>query len=292
MDGPVKAVRRERVRMSGELDGKVAIVTGGSSGIGLGTVERFLAEGARVVIADIDRERGQAVVDNLGHLTAFSETDVSQPDQVIDLVAFAVKRFGRLDVMFNNAGIPGARHPTLLDDDFSDFQRVMSVNLLGVMVGTREAARSMAGAGGSIINISSIGGLQFAPSLWAYHLSKSAVIHFTKAAAVGLGQLGVRVNCIAPGNIETPILEQTMASHVPEEDRAETVRRIREYILSQQPLARQGTTEDMAEAALYFASDRSAYITGTVLPVDGGLVAGSPSRTGGINRLSGKDTDA
>jgi len=278
--------------MSGELDGKVAIVTGGSSGIGLGTVERFLAEGARVVVADIDRDRGQAVVADLGQEAAFAHTDVGQPDQVVAMVAFALERFGGLHIMFNNAGISGARHPTLLDDDFSDFHRVMDVNLLGVMVGTREAARRMAGgAGGSIINVSSIGGMQFAPSLWAYHLSKSGVIHFTKAAAVGLGQHRVRVNCIAPGNIETPILEQAMVSHLPEAERAETLRRIREYILSQQPLARQGTTDDMAEAALYFASDRSAYVTGTVLPVDGGLVAGNPNRTGGINRLSGKDNE-
>lgn len=278
--------------MSGELEGKVAIVTGGSSGIGLGTVERFLAEGARVVVADVDRDRGEAVVTDLGDRALFAHTDVGQPDQVVALVAFAVERFGGLDVMFNNAGISGARHPTLFDDDFSDFHRVMDVNLLGVMVGTREAARHMAGAdGGSIINVSSIGGLQFAPSLWAYHLSKSGVIHFTKAAAVGLGRHRVRVNCIAPGNIETPILEQTMASHLSEGERAETVRRIREYILSQQPLARQGTIDDMAEAALYFASDRSAYVTGTVLPVDGGLVAGNPTRTGAINRLSDTDNE-
>jgi NAD(P)-dependent dehydrogenase (short-subunit alcohol dehydrogenase family) len=275
--------------MSGELDGKVAIVTGGSSGIGLGTVKRFLAEGARVVVADIDRDRGQAVVADLGEQAAFAHTDVGQPDQVVAMVAFALERFGGLHIMFNNAGISGVRHPTLLEDDFSDFHRVMDVNLLGVMVGTREAARRMAGgAGGSIINISSIGGMQFAPSLWAYHLSKSGVIHFTKAAAVGLGRHRVRVNCIAPGNIETPILEQAMVSHLPEAERAEALGRIREYILSQQPLARQGTTDDMAEAALYFASDRSAYVTGTVLPVDGGLVAGNPNRTGGINRLSDK----
>jgi NAD(P)-dependent dehydrogenase (short-subunit alcohol dehydrogenase family) len=275
--------------MSGELDGKVAIVTGGSSGIGLGTVKRFLAEGARVVVADIDLDRGQAVVADLGEQAAFAHTDVGQPDQVVAMVAFALERFGGLHIMFNNAGISGVRHPTLLEDDFSDFHRVMDVNLLGVMVGTREAARRMAGgAGGSIINISSIGGMQFAPSLWAYHLSKSGVIHFTKAAAVGLGRHRVRVNCIAPGNIETPILEQAMVSHLPEAERAEALGRIREYILSQQPLARQGTTDDMAEAALYFASDRSAYVTGTVLPVDGGLVAGNPNRTGGINRLSDK----
>ena len=272
--------------MTSELNGKVAIVTGGSSGIGFGTTERFLAEGARVVIADIDADRGNEAVAALGVDAAFCHTDVADPAEVGTLIAFSIERFGGVHVMFNNAGISGVRHPTLLDDDFADFHRVMDVNLLGVMVGTREAARHMSTAGGgSIINISSIGGIQAAPSLWAYHLSKSGVIMFTKAAAVGLGVHRVRVNCIAPGNIQTPILERTMVAHLPEDQRAEAMRKIREYILSQQPLPRQGTTEDIAEAALYFASDRSSYVTGTILPVDGGLVAGNPSRTGGISKL-------
>ena len=272
--------------MSDELAGKVAIVTGGCSGIGLGTAERFLAEGARVVIADIERDAGEEVIRRLGADAAFCPTDVADPQQVTDLVAFTVERFGGLDVMFNNAGISGVRHPTLFDDDFADFHQVMDVNLLGVMVGTREAARYMATAGGgSVINISSIGGINAAPSLWAYHLSKSSVIFFTKAAAVGLGQHGVRVNCICPGNIETPILESTMTAHLPVEERAETMRRIRAYIQSRQPLQRQGTTDDIAEAALYFASDRSSFVTGATLPVDGGMVAGDPSRTGGITQL-------
>ena len=268
-----------------ELSGKIAIVTGGSSGIGRGAAERFLAEGARLVIADIDQARGEEIADGLGADAVFKVTDVADPAQVTELVAFAVERFGGLDIMFNNAGVSGVRHPTLFDDDFADFHRVMDVNLLGVMVGTREAARHMsATGGGSIINISSIGGIQAAPSLWAYHLSKASVIMFTKAAAVGLGEHGVRVNCIAPGNIETPILAQTMVSHLPETEQAETLRRIRGHILEQQPLQRQGTTDDIAEAALYFASDRSSYVTGTTLPIDGGLVAGKPSRVGRVIR--------
>ena len=272
--------------MPSELSGKVAVITGGSSGIGLGVAQRFLADGARVVVADLDPDRGEAVVADLGSDAVFHRTDVADPDQVTSLVAFAVERFGGLHIMFNNAGISGIRHPTLLDDDFADFHRVMDVNLLGVMVGTRDAARHMATAGGgSIINISSIGGMQAAPSQWAYHLSKASVIMFTKAAAIGLGQHHVRVNCIAPGNIESPILEQTMVSHLPEEERAETMRRIRAYILSKQPLPVQGTTDDIAEAALYFAGDRSSYVTGTILPVDGGLVAGPPASTGGIEKL-------
>jgi NAD(P)-dependent dehydrogenase (short-subunit alcohol dehydrogenase family) len=145
------------------------------------------------------------------------------------------------------------------------------------MAGTREAARHMStSGGGSIVNISSVGGIQAGPSQWAYHTSKAAIIMFTRSAAVDLGRFGIRVNCIAPGNIETPILERTMASHLPEEERAEAMRKIRSVIISRQPLPRQGTTADIAEAALYFASDRSSYVTGTLLPVDGGLVAGTP----------------
>lgn len=266
--------------MARELSGKVAVVTGGASGIGLGTAHGFLAEGARVVIADVDQDRGQEVANDLGPDVAFQRTDVSAPDEVAQLVAFTVDTFGGLHIMFNNAGISGARHRSLLDDDFADFSKVIGVNLLGVMTGTREASRHMStNGGGSIINISSIGGIQPSPSLWAYHASKAAVVMFTKSAAIDLGRYGIRVNCIAPGNVETPILEQTMVSHLPEEERAEAMRKIRAFLLSRQPLPVQGTTADIAQAAVYFASDRSSYVTGTLLPVDGGMLAGSPTRS-------------
>jgi NAD(P)-dependent dehydrogenase (short-subunit alcohol dehydrogenase family) len=268
--------------MAGELADKVAVVTGGASGIGRGTVERFVDEGARVVIADMDRDRGEAVAAACGDTTVFKQTDVADQAQVRDLVDFAVTTFGGLDVMFNNAGISGARHPRLLDDDFVDFDRVMRVNLLGVMVGTREATRHMAtNGGGSVINVSSIGGIQPAPGLWSYHTSKSSVIMFTKCAALDVGQHGVRVNCIAPGNIETPILGSVMAADLPDDEKAELMVTIREYLMSRQAIKRQGSTADIAEAAVFLASDRASYITGTVLPVDGGMVAGvMPAKTG------------
>lgn len=269
--------------MAEELAGKVAIVTGGCSGIGLSAVERFLAEGAQVVIADLDQEQGSSLARQLGAGAAFQQTDVAEPDQIRDLVDFTVDRFGGLHVMLNNAGISGARHPRLLDEDFADFERVMAVNLLGVMAGTKEAARHMSEhGGGSIINISSIGGIQPAPALWAYHTSKTSVIFFTKCAAIDLGEFDIRVNCIAPGNIETPILSSVVASGLPPEEKEELMRTIREYILSRQPLHKQGKPDDTAQAALYFASDRSSYVTGTLLPVDGGLTAGNPSSAGGF----------
>jgi NAD(P)-dependent dehydrogenase (short-subunit alcohol dehydrogenase family) len=266
--------------MTNELDGKVAIVTGGASGIGQGVAERFVAEGARVVLADVNADQGQAVAAELGSDATFKQTDVSDQEQVRALVAFAVERFGGLHVMFNNAGISGARHPRLLDDDLSDFHTVLGINLLGVMAGTREAARHMAtSGGGSIVNVSSIGGIQPAPGMWNYHVSKVGVIFFTQCAAVDLGEHGIRVNCIAPGNIETPILGNVMAAGLPEDEKAELMKRIREFLQTRQAIKRQGTTNDIAEAALYFASDRSSYVTGTLLPVDGGMVAGAPPET-------------
>jgi NAD(P)-dependent dehydrogenase (short-subunit alcohol dehydrogenase family) len=272
--------------MASELSGKVAVVTGGSSGIGRGTAQRFLSEGARVVIADVDQERGAAFAASCGPNAIFKQTDVADAVQVRDLVAFAVESFGGLHIMFNNAGISGARHPRLLDEDFADFHRVMAVNLLGVMVGTREAARHMAAhGGGSIINISSIGGVQSSPGLWTYHTSKASVIMFTKCAAIDLGEYAIRVNCIAPGNIETPILSSVLAANMPEEEKAKLMSAIRSFILSRQPLQRQGSTDDIAEAALYFGSDRSSYVTGTMLPVDGGHLAGNPATSSGFEEV-------
>jgi NAD(P)-dependent dehydrogenase (short-subunit alcohol dehydrogenase family) len=269
--------------MGSELSGKVAVVTGGASGIGRGTAERFVAEGASVVVADVNEERGLEVAAACGDKARFKQADVSEPEHVRELVDFAVETFGGLHVMFNNAGISGTRYRNLLDDDFSDFHRVIGVNLLGVMAGTREAARHMASnGGGSIINVSSIGGIQPAPGLWTYHASKSAVIFFTKCASIDLGEQGIRVNCIAPGNIETDILGSVVAADMDEKAKAETMTRIRAYLLSRQAIKRQGTTDDIAESAVYFASDRSSYVTGTVLPVDGGMVAGSLAATRGL----------
>ena len=264
--------------MANELTGKVAIVTGGASGIGAGIVERFLAEGARVVIADVERDRGQDFAARLGGDAVFRLTDVSDPDQVSALVASAVETFGGLDVMVNNAGVSSKMHRNFLDDDLADFQRVMAVNVLGVMAGTRDAARQMAASGGgSIVNMSSIGGIQAGGGVMTYRASKAAVIMFTKSAAIELAHYEVRVNAIAPGNIPTPLLQTTTTDKSPEE-LARFEHAIREQMRADRPLKREGTTADIAEAALYLASDRARYVTGTVLPVDGGTVAGKVMR--------------
>jgi NAD(P)-dependent dehydrogenase (short-subunit alcohol dehydrogenase family) len=267
--------------MVNELNGKVAVVTGGASGIGAGIVEKFLAEGARVVIADVERDRGEALAARLGGDVIFQSTDVSDLDQIAALVASAVETFGGLDVMVNNAGVSSKMHRSFLTDDLADFQRVMSVNVLGVMAGTRDAARQMSTTGGgSIINMSSIGGIQAGGGVMTYRASKAAVIMFTKSSAIELAHYEVRVNAIAPGNIPTPLLQTTTSDKSPEE-LARFENAIREQMRADRPLKREGTTEDIADAALYLASDRSRYVTGTVLPVDGGTVAGKVLRRRG-----------
>jgi NAD(P)-dependent dehydrogenase (short-subunit alcohol dehydrogenase family) len=262
-----------------DLAGKVAIVTGGASGIGRGTVEKFVAEGARVVIADVEAGRGEALASALAPDACFRRTDVSDPEQVGALVAAAVEQFGGLHIMVNNAGVSGTMHNRFLNDDLADFHRVMAVNVLGVMAGTRDAARHMAAhGGGSIINMASIGGIQAGGGVMTYRASKAAVIQFTKSAAIELAHYEIRVNAIAPGNIPTPFVASSAASM--DEDEIERFEAgIREMMRADRPLKREGTPEDVAEAVLYFASDRSRYVTGTVLPVDGGTVAGKVIRS-------------
>ncbi|MGB8390327.1 SDR family NAD(P)-dependent oxidoreductase [Mycobacterium sp.] len=262
--------------MVNELAGKVAVVTGGASGLGAATVDKFIAEGARVVFGDVDREGGAQLVHTYGKKARFEPTDVADPEQMSKLISVAVDEFGGLQIMVNNAGISSAAQKSFIRDDLADFDRVMSVNVLGVMLGTREAARHMAAAGGgSIINVSSIGGIQAGPGVMTYRASKAAVLHFTKSVAIELAYYNIRVNCIAPGSIPTPILESSaMKANMSREATEEFVRVSRERMRANRPLNREGTPDDVAEAALYFANDRSGYVTGTVLPVDGGTSAG------------------
>lgn len=260
--------------MEAALSGRVAIVTGAATGIGRAIAERFVAEGAQVVLADVDSDRAVPLVSSLGPQARFQQTDVAMPDQIRDLISFAVDQFGGLDVMVNNAGISGALYARFLDDDFADFARVMSVNLLGVMVGTQLAARHMAAhGGGSIINVTSIGGLVAGPGVMTYRASKAVVIHLSRSVAIELAEHGVRVNCIAPGNIPTSLLASSLSGEALAKAQA-----IRASMTANQPLQREGTPEDVAEAALYLGSDRSRYVTGTTLPVDGGSTAGPPRR--------------
>jgi NAD(P)-dependent dehydrogenase (short-subunit alcohol dehydrogenase family) len=246
--------------MGDDLAGKVAIITGGASGIGLATLEGFVASGAKVVVADIDEVAGQRVVAGLGGNVSFKPTDVSDAEQVQSLVDHTVEQFGGLDVLFNNAGVAGSM-TRFLHDDLSDFNRVMNVNLLGVMLGSQRAARYMKeNGGGSIINCASIAGIAAGAGLIPYRAAKAAVIHLSRSMAIELAPYGIRVNCIAPGNIQTAMTSYDMDS-------------VTRFI---QPLPRQGRADDVAEAVLYLAGDRSAQVTGVLLPVDGGTTAGAP----------------
>ncbi|GAB5003951.1 SDR family oxidoreductase [Mycobacterium avium] len=260
--------------MTASLAGKVAIVTGGASGLGRGIVQRFVDAGAEVIIADLNDQGGQQLATDCGARAWFQHVDVAVAEDVHAVVQAAVDRFGGLDVMVNNAGISSAMHKSFLGDDLADFSTVMSVNLLGVMLGTREAARYMAAnEGGSIINVASIGGLQAGGGVMTYRASKAAVIHFTKSVAIELAPLGVSVNCLAPGGIPTPILASSVHG-LSAESVDKFVEKTRIKMRNDRPLPRDGTPEDVAEAALYYAACTSA--TGTVLPIDGGTSAGGP----------------
>jgi len=247
--------------MGDELAGKVAIVTGGGSGIGRAMVERFVDAGARVVVADIDAEAGQAVARSLGDAAAYRTADVTDADQMQAVVDVAVERFGGLHIMSNNAGVASAM-VRFLHDDLSDFTRVVNVNLLGVMIGAQRAARHMKDHGGGVIlNTSSTAGIDAGAGLVTYRATKAAVIHVTRSIALDLAQYQIRVNCLVPGQIRTAMTNYDMDS----------------VMKFTQPLPRQGRAEDVAEAAVFLASDRAAQITGVVLPVDGGTTAGPPA---------------
>src|SRR3989442_11100642 len=184
--------------MAKELAEKVAIVTGGAGGIGRATAELFVEQGAKVVIADVDAEAGEAVAKELGEGAAFKPTDVSDGDQVQELVDFAVETFGGLQVVFNNAGISSAQR-RFLKDDLTDFQRVMAVNLFGVMACSQRAARHMAEhGGGSIINTASIAGINAGGGVMTYPAAKAPAIHFSPPNARDLAGYGIRVNFITP----------------------------------------------------------------------------------------------
>jgi NAD(P)-dependent dehydrogenase (short-subunit alcohol dehydrogenase family) len=227
-----------------------------------------------VVIGDVDRDGGKALAAELGANALFVESDVADFDQVGRLVSTAVEHYGGLHVMVNNAGVSGTMHRRFMDDDLADFHKVMAINVGAVMAGTRDAARHMSEhGGGSIINITSIGGIQAGGGVMTYRASKAAVIQFTKSAAIELAHYEIRVNAIAPGNIRTAIVRKSAAGEDLEK-LAEFEEKIRAQMRNDRPLKREGTAEDVAEAALYFATDRSRYVTGTVLPVDGGTVAG------------------
>jgi NAD(P)-dependent dehydrogenase (short-subunit alcohol dehydrogenase family) len=259
--------------MAGELEGKVAVVTGGANGLGRATAELFLQHGARVVIGDI-AEDGADVARELGTGCRFLRTDVGNGDDLQALVDLAASEFGRLDVMCNNAAMPSPI-VRLLDDPLDDFDRIMRVNIYGVMRGTQVAARHMQKTGGgSIINTASIAGTLASFGVTMYRASKAAVVRFTRTAAIELAEYDIRVNCLVPGQIDTRLIKQALSGDVDPAKLEAYEAAVRDIMKSYQPIRRRGQPRDAAEAALFLAGERSSYITGIAMPVDGGITAG------------------
>jgi NAD(P)-dependent dehydrogenase (short-subunit alcohol dehydrogenase family) len=250
--------------MTGRLEGKVAVVTGGASGIGEGTVRRFLEEGARCVIADLQDERGAELARELGAETFFVRADVSDEAQVANLVSQAVAHFGRLDCMVNNAGILGAVGP-IAQTETAAWQRTMDVLLNSVFYGIKYAARVMIPQrSGTIINTTSTAGLRAGLGPHAYTTAKHGVVGLTQSAATELGRHQIRVNAIAPGATVSAMTAYVSTGDASALDEAS--RRIARKV----PLGRPGYPRDIANAALYLASDESGWTNGAVLVVDAG----------------------
>jgi NAD(P)-dependent dehydrogenase (short-subunit alcohol dehydrogenase family) len=260
-------------RTTGRLSGKVAIITGATSGIGLRTAEIFVAEGARVVIAGRRIAEGEALARQLGADCIFRQTDVTVEDQVKALTALAVDKFGRLDCVFNNAGGP-AQTGGIEGLDADRFDVAMATLVRSVMLGMKHAAPIMRKQGfGSIINNGSIAGrLAGFSSSMVYSAAKAAVIHLTKCVAMELGEAGVRVNSISPGAIATGIFAKALGLTVEAAENTPPV--MREVYKSAQPIPRAGLPDDIAHAAVFLASDESTFINGHDLVVDGAITGG------------------
>ncbi len=251
------------------LEGKVALITGGASGIGEGTVRLFANEGARVVIADIQDARGEKLAEELGTSTAYLRTDVSQESDIAAAVDYAVRKFGRLDAMYNNAGFGGVSGP--IDElDMDAYDQTMAVLLRGVFAGVKHASRVMKAQGsGSIISTASVAGVGAIFGPHVYSAAKAAVVHLSKTIAVELGPFGVRINAICPGGIATPIFGKGMGLTAEQADA--TIDAMKVALAQSQPIQRSGLPSDIAEAALWLASDASSFVTGQAIVVDGGI---------------------
>lgn len=252
------------------LDGQVAIITGAGSGIGAASARRFVEEGARVLVADMHNVKAEALVAELGDAAAFFQADVSREDDVEAMVGDALARWGRLDIMFNNAGFGGAIGP-IESISTDDFDITFDVLVKGVFLGIKHATPIMREQGsGSIINTASVAGLQAGWSPHLYSVAKAAVIHLTKSAALELGDYGIRCNCICPGIIATPLA----AGFAKATD--EQLDEMKSRFGRTQVLGRIGDPVDIANAAVWLASDESSYVTGHAQVVDGGAFAGKP----------------
>ena len=244
----------------GRLEGKVALITGGSRGMGAASGRRFVAEGARVVLGDILDDEGKALADELGENARYVHLDVTSEDDWAAAVDTTEREFGALDVLVNNAGI--LRFGALEEEKLDDFRRLIDINLVGVFLGMRTAIPALRRAGGgSIVNLSSTEGLGASPFLSAYTASKFGVRGITKVAALELGPDKIRVNSVHPGGIDTPMTHDLMGEQG------------RKYIAKKVALRRTGTADDVASLITFLASDESSYSTGAEFVIDGGATA-------------------
>ena len=253
--------------MTGELEGKVALVTGGTSGIGRDTAVLFAKAGAKVVVAGRREPEGQETVKLVraaGGDGLFVKSDVSKAAEVDSLIRQVVERFGRLDIAFNNAGIEGVWAPIVTQSE-KDFDRTIDINLQGVWLCLKYEIRQMLkqGSGGAIVNMASIAGFVGSAGAAAYSASKHGVLGLTKAAALETARSGIRINAVCPGAIETSMAERLFGA--PE---------VHKYVLGVHPLGRFGRPEEVAEAVVWMCSGRASFMTGQSLVLDGGFLAG------------------
>lgn len=251
-----------------KLEGRVAVITGAGSGIGRATARLFASEGATLVIADVDEKGGKETVDEIvtaGGAANFVRTDVSQAAEVEALMQAALDAHGRLDIIFNNAGVEGEQARTA-DCSLENWQQVISINLNGVFHGLKYGIPALLRmGGGSIINTASTAGMNGYPGMPAYSASKAGVIQLTKTAAAEYARKGIRVNCICPGGILTPLVERFTAGLAPEV--------VKKMVEAAHPIGRFGTPDEVALLVLYLASDDSAFCTGAPFIIDGGMLA-------------------
>jgi 3alpha(or 20beta)-hydroxysteroid dehydrogenase len=249
----------------GELDGRVAIITGAARGQGAAAARRFVAEGARVVIADVNDEAGKELAQELGPAAVYRHLDVAAEDEWATVVGEAVDSLGGLHVLVNNAGV--LHFSALVDTTLADYERVIRINQFGCFLGMRAAARVM-DRGASIVNVSSVEGMAGMPLVVAYSASKFAIRGMTKVAALELGPRGIRVNSVHPGMIDTKMVQDAIGG--PDVDLSGVDLT---PVTKKLALRRVGRAEEIAELVLYLASDRSSYSTGSEFIADGGSLA-------------------
>ncbi len=250
-----------------EFDGKVALVTGGGSGIGRATALAFAREGAQVIIGNRNVQRGEETVSMIrdaGGTASFKKTDVLVAAEINALVDHAVTTYGRLDVAFNNAGIEGDVHPTLVEQTEANYDAVMDINVKGVWLSMKyEIPRMLEHGGGAIVNCASVAGLIGFPGIGIYIASKHAVIGLTKTAALEFSAQGIRVNAVCPAVIDTEMVDRLAAGMNMNKD----------DLTPLHPIGRLGRVEEVAEAVLWLCSGRASFVTGHSLIVDGGFTA-------------------